>query len=138
MTNPKRFWSFIKSKKQDNSGVAPLKANNGIIHSDSNNKAEILNARFKSTYTQEDTTKLPDLGESSIPSMPHITIREKGVHKLLYNLNDHKASIPDSILPRLLRLLAATYKNFPSFIRHGNRSKRLENSKHCTSIQKRR
>jgi len=23
--NPKRFWSFIKSKKQDNSGIAPLR-----------------------------------------------------------------------------------------------------------------
>jgi hypothetical protein len=51
---------------------------------------------------------LPVLGESSIPSIPHIAIREKGVHKLLSNLDDHKASGPDSIPPRLLRLLAST------------------------------
>ena len=70
--------------KQNNSGVAPLRANNGIIHSDSNNKAEILNNQFKSAYTQEDTTKLPDLGESSIPSMPHITIkRERGPQNII-------------------------------------------------------
>ena len=37
--NPKRFWSFIKSKKQDNSGVAPLRAKDGIIYSDKNNKS---------------------------------------------------------------------------------------------------
>ena len=84
MTNPKCFWSFIKSIKQNNSGVAPLRANNGIIHSDSNNKAEILNNQFKSAYTQEDTTKLPDLGESLIPSMPHITIkRERGPQNII-------------------------------------------------------
>jgi hypothetical protein len=28
---PKRFWSFIKSKKQDNSGVAPLCAKDGVV-----------------------------------------------------------------------------------------------------------
>jgi len=67
---------------------------------------------------------LPDLGESSIPSMPHITIREKGVHKLLSNLNDHKASGPDSIPPRLFRLLASTIappltKNFQASLDMG-------------------
>ena len=51
---------------------------------------------------------MPDLGESSIPLMPHITIKEKEVHKLLSNLNYHKASGPDSIPTRLLRLLAST------------------------------
>ena len=59
--SPKSVWSFIKSKKQDNSGVAPLPAKDGIIYSDNNNKAEILNNQFKSTYTLEDTTSLPNL-----------------------------------------------------------------------------
>ena len=40
--------------------------------------------------------------------MPHITIKEKEVYKLLSNLNYHKASGPDSIPTRLLRLLAST------------------------------
>jgi hypothetical protein len=48
------FKAFIKSKKQENSGVAPLRGNDGMLHSASNNKAEILNAQFKSAYTQED------------------------------------------------------------------------------------
>jgi hypothetical protein len=104
--NPKRFWSFIKSKKQDNSGVAPLRAKDGIIYSDNNNKAEILNNQFKSAYTLEDTTSLPNLGESKIPSMPNIHISENGVHKLLSKLNDHKAAGPDAVPPRLLRQLA--------------------------------
>jgi hypothetical protein len=47
--NPKRFWSFIKSKKQDNSGIASLRAKAGIIYSDNNNKAEILKLEEKSS-----------------------------------------------------------------------------------------
>jgi hypothetical protein len=32
--NPKRFWAAIKSKKQESTGVAPLKNKEGFIHSD--------------------------------------------------------------------------------------------------------
>jgi hypothetical protein len=73
--NPKRFWSFIKSKKQDNSGVAPLRGNDGLIYSDSNNKTDILNTQFKSAYTQEESS-LADLGQSSTTSMPDINLLE--------------------------------------------------------------
>jgi hypothetical protein len=41
--NPKRFWAAIKSKKQESTGVAPLKNKEGFIHSDTTSKAEILN-----------------------------------------------------------------------------------------------
>jgi hypothetical protein len=44
--NPKGFWSFIKAKKQENTGVAPLRGNDGMLHSASNNKAEILFWKF--------------------------------------------------------------------------------------------
>ena len=103
--NPTRFWSFIKSKKQDNSGVAPLRGNDGLIYSDSNNKVDIINTQFKSAYTQEESS-LPDLGQSSTPLMPDISISFKGVHKLLSELKIHKAVGPDSISPRLLREVA--------------------------------
>ena len=59
-----------------------LRGNDGLIYSDSNNKADILNTQFKSAYTQEESS-LPDLGQSSTPSMPDISISFKGVHKLL-------------------------------------------------------
>ena len=38
----KRFWSFIKSRRKDNVGIAPLKEN-GIMHADPKDKANILN-----------------------------------------------------------------------------------------------
>jgi hypothetical protein len=103
--NPKQFWSFIKSKKKDNSGIAPLRGNDGLIYSDSNNKTDILNTQFKSAYTQEESS-LADLGQSSTTSMPDISISFKGVHKLLSELKIHIAAGPDSISPQLLREVA--------------------------------
>ena len=48
--NLKKFWSFIKSKKKENSGVAPL-MKNGTVPSDRQAKAEILNMQFSPLET---------------------------------------------------------------------------------------
>jgi hypothetical protein len=44
---PKRFWSYIKSLRKDNVGVAPLKVQ-GRVASTAASKAEILNSQFTS------------------------------------------------------------------------------------------
>ena len=44
----KRFWSYIKHQKQDSNGVSPLKGSDGLLHSDTSSKAEILNNQFHS------------------------------------------------------------------------------------------
>ena len=41
--NRNKFWSYIKSKGQEFSGVAPLKNKAGFIQSDNLSKANILN-----------------------------------------------------------------------------------------------
>ena len=46
----KRFWSYIKSLKQDYSGVSSLK-HNGKLVTDSIGKAEVLNTQFQSVFT---------------------------------------------------------------------------------------
>ena len=100
----KKFWSFIKSQRQENIGVAPLREN-GILFSDTSQKAEILNKQFSSVFTSE-TTPAPSLGNSPHPSMPDIKVTESGVLKLLSNLNPNKAQGPDCLHPRLLKSLA--------------------------------
>ena len=50
---PKRFWSYINSRKCDNNGVAPLRDNDGLIYSDPKKKADILKNQFSSVFTQE-------------------------------------------------------------------------------------
>ena len=48
----KWFWSYIKSLKQDYSGVSSLK-HDGKLVSDSIGKAEVLNTQFQSVFTQD-------------------------------------------------------------------------------------
>ena len=54
-SNPKRLWSFTKSKRCDFTGVAQL-SKGGNNHSGSLEKANILNDQFTSVFTEEDTT----------------------------------------------------------------------------------
>ena len=101
----KKLYTFIKSKKCDSSGVAPLKKD-GITHVEAQAKAEILNEQFSSVFTQENNSPLPDLGDSPYPDSPSITVTVKGVLKLLQGLNPHKATGPDNISSRFLREMA--------------------------------
>jgi hypothetical protein len=105
-TNNKKLYSYVKSMKSDSSGVAPLKKD-GISHSDPCAKAEILNAQFSSVFTEEDVESLPNMGPNLQETAPPLQIHEKGVKKLLENLNPHKATGPDQISSRFLRELAS-------------------------------
>ncbi|KAK3104689.1 hypothetical protein FSP39_007852 [Pinctada imbricata] len=101
-TKPKRFWSYLKGKHQDSSGVAPLKKSDGLLYSDTKSKAEILNTQFHSIYTREDTNNMPNKGTSPYPDMPSIRVSVKGVLTLLKNININKATGPDALPARLL------------------------------------
>jgi hypothetical protein len=60
-SNPKRCWSFIKSKRCESTGVSPLKDSDGKTYSDSETKANILNKQFSSVFnTNEDKSTIPD------------------------------------------------------------------------------
>ena len=102
----KRFYSYVKSKKQETTGISPLLNQDGFLHSCSTSKAEILNHQFQSVYTKENLTNIPDIGQSKIPSMKPIIISTPGVIKLLKHLKPHKASGPDNIPTRLLIMVA--------------------------------
>jgi hypothetical protein len=69
--SPKLFWNYIKNKKNDRCGVAPLKRN-GLTFSDSTTKANILNSQFSSVLTSEDLSNISDMGVSSTPEIPPI------------------------------------------------------------------
>lgn len=43
---PKSFWQYIKGKKTEQSGVAPLRVNDGLLDSDSQTQSNILNVQF--------------------------------------------------------------------------------------------
>ncbi|KAK3108364.1 hypothetical protein FSP39_006467 [Pinctada imbricata] len=103
--NNKKLYSFIKSKKCDSTGVSPLRDGENL-HSNPKDKAEILNRQFSSVFTQEKQDDLPQIGSTTYPAASNITVTEKGVLKLLNNLNPNKASGPDQISSRFLRTMS--------------------------------
>ena len=49
----KKFWSFVKSLKKDAFGITSLREN-GILKTDTKEKADICNRQFQSAFTRED------------------------------------------------------------------------------------
>ena len=104
--NTKPFWKFVRSKRCDNTGIAPLK-DSGRLHTDSQSKANILNNQFTSVFNIEDTSDIPVPSGPSYPSMPEFEINVCGVQKLLHTIKPNKASGPDSIPCRVLKEAAS-------------------------------
>ena len=99
--NSKHLWTFVKSLRCDNNGVAPLSAN-GISHSDEKTKANILNKQFASVFSRDDGDPF-NLGQSPYPKIENITIGCQGIRKILHQLKPKKASGPDNIQARFLK-----------------------------------
>ena len=95
---------YQEQEVHDASGVAPL-SSNGINHSDSVKKSNIINDQFTSVFTVEDTTSIPQLSSTNHPSARPILVNRKGVLKLLKDINPYKATGPDAIPGRLLKTL---------------------------------
>jgi len=100
--NPKKLYSYIKSKRNDSSGVSPLRKQ-GLTHSDPKLKAEILNDQFSSVFTREDLSSMPPTPTTKAPTIQDININTEGVAKLLSKLSPYKAPGPDKIPPRVLK-----------------------------------
>ncbi|KAK3096779.1 hypothetical protein FSP39_003228 [Pinctada imbricata] len=110
--NPKCFWSYINSRKQDSSSIATLKSSDGYLHSDTESKAAILNKQFQSVFTREDNSSLPDLGDSPYQPMSRIKISLTGVVKLLKGLRPFKATGPDEVPAFILKQAAESIAPF--------------------------
>ena len=85
----KKFWSFVKSLKKDASGINTLREN-GILKTDTFDKANICNRQFQSAFTRESDDEIPSKGTSPFTAMGEITVDPNGVIKLLNNLNIHR------------------------------------------------
>jgi hypothetical protein len=62
----KRFWSYVKALRKDNSGVAPLK-DSGKMHADPKDKADILNRQYESVFTKADITNIQKTSRYILP-----------------------------------------------------------------------
>ena len=76
--NTKPFWSYIKSLKNDNNVVAPIKVE-GKLHSDPTQKATLLSKQFQSVFVKEDhKIPVPKLGDTTAPTIGDLKITTKG------------------------------------------------------------
>ena len=75
--------SFVKSKKQDASGVAPLYNGQDALCSGPLTKSNILSKNFQSVFSNEDINTMPRLNMCSLLTMSHITIHTSGVENHL-------------------------------------------------------
>jgi hypothetical protein len=126
--NLKQMYTMIKHAKQESFAIPPMKFENEL-HVDDIAKANALNKQFQSVFSNKSPLSLAsickmklaeqyqpaeqhqhpqseDTENAHIPSMPDIDISEKGIEKLLKNLNPGKACGPDCIKPIVLKTLA--------------------------------
>ena len=101
----KRFFSLIKSLKRDSSGIAPLR-DQGKLHSDPTDKANILNSQYQSQFIEENKTNIPQPESDPSPNMSDINATVEGYQQFLQKLNVNKASGPDMLLTRILEELS--------------------------------
>ena len=102
---PKRFWSYIKSRKLDHMGIPTLKKDGNLITTNED-KANLLSENFQRVFTTEDLSNIPNMGDSNIPNISPINFNLNGILKLLKGLNVKKACGPDQIPIRVMKYAA--------------------------------
>ena len=100
--NPRPFWSYVKSLRQDFNTIPTLKTKSSIPAASDQAKANALVNQFSSVFTKENLDTLPTLPQD-YPDMPDISFGEEGVYKLFNNINPNKAGGPDAIPARFLK-----------------------------------
>ncbi len=98
--NPPQIWIYIKNLRHETTGVAPRRSIESLV-SESMAKATILNRQYQRVFTTENTSNIPDLGNSLYLHLPPLHITTRGVMKLLQGLQ-----VNDHVVPRVLKELA--------------------------------
>lgn len=101
-SNPKRFWTFLKSIKSGNSSLSVLRAN-GTDIVDDRAKANVLNRTFASKFSDASPTILPDAPTYDLPSLGAIECDSNTVRAILESIPIYKACGPDGISARIIR-----------------------------------
>lgn len=112
---PKKFWSYTKSRKQDQIGIPRLNVNSKVM-SDSTSKAEVLSNHFQQIFTKEDLSFISNKGRSDIPAMDSVLFNRESIINLLKNLDSKKANGPDKLPTTLLKITASEIAEVVTFL----------------------
>ena len=104
-TAPKKFWSYVNSKTKTKSKIPSLKQIDGLLAKTAVEKAEALNKFFATTFTNEDTSNVPEADNQTYEGSLLITfkITPDMVLKKLRELNPGKTPGLDGWHPLLLK-----------------------------------
>uniref|UniRef100_A0A0P4VVU6 Reverse transcriptase domain-containing protein n=1 Tax=Scylla olivacea TaxID=85551 RepID=A0A0P4VVU6_SCYOL len=104
-TNPKEFYSYVKTKRVLTSTIGPLITQNGKQIESETDMANTLNEYFSTVFTTEDVQgSLPTpTPQSRGTTLPDFTITESEILSVTKSMNVNKTPGPDKISPRLLK-----------------------------------
>ena len=96
---------YIRCCRSENAGIPSIRTATKLCAT-AKEKAESLNDFCQTMFTRENLHQVPQKGPSPHPSIGHLHIHRTGVAKQLLQLNPAKASGPDQIPPKLLKIIA--------------------------------
>ena len=103
--NPRKFYSYLRSKTGSRVGVGPLKVDGETV-TGNEEMAEALNNYFGSVFQKEDETNIPSARVRTVKSKCRgVNFRPSIVKKMIKQLKTNSAPGPDGITPRLLQEL---------------------------------
>ena len=104
-TNPKAFYSYLKTCNANKQSVGPLKEGDETV-TDEADMAGILNDFFASVFTEEDSENIPEPRQTFDPGggdpLTDINFTSEMVKKKILNVRKASAPGPDNVTPRLL------------------------------------
>ena len=105
--NPKKFFSYMKSKTANRVSVGPLVGEGGMV-TDSKEMAGILNAQYTGVFTREATGDLPQAETMYVGEEPltDIKFEEEEVERKLRNIKQTGAPGPDKVWSKVLHDMA--------------------------------
>ena len=103
-TDPKLFWSYVRSKMKTKSSLSQLKAPCGTLTNDNTEKAGLLNKFFASVFETEGTEALPDFPDREFTDIiTTVEITENTIMKAISKLKPAKSQGPGNIHPKLIK-----------------------------------
>ena len=106
--NPKAFWKYTNSRTKVRPKIGDLRDSSGLLESQDQVKAVILNNFFAGTFTSEDLATIPELRRRCDSQLTDVTISSQSVEEKLLTLKPSSAAGPDDVHPRVLRELGHT------------------------------